>query len=186
MNKKFLLSLILLPMIFSACMETRYITEKYIKTKIENHNEGEYSTINTYSIYKGTTYNESAYIELTGYKYANNKALVIGADRYYKARENFNGDQTIIAEITYIELSLEQCKDILTNYKVLLDKLENEKPKRSEEIYHDFTVSKDLFISYRKSSGASILGFIDLWIQGEKYSIATFTLIDKLNKFINY
>ncbi len=186
MKRTILLSTVLLALMLSSCMQTRYITEKYIKTKIENHNEGEFSTIKTYTIFKGTSSGGGAYLELTGYKYANSKALVLGADKYYMARQKFKGDQTIIADITYIELSLTQCKDIITNYKILQEKIKAEKPKMSEEIYHDFTVSKDLFISYRKSSGSSTVSYIDFWIQGEKYRISTLTIIKKLNKFINY
>jgi hypothetical protein len=162
------------------------MTEKYIKTKIENHNEGEFSTIKTYTVFKGASYGSNAYLELTGYKYADSKALILGADKYYMARQKFKGDQTIIANITYIELSLAQCKEIITNYKILQDKIKTEKPRISEEIYHDFTVSKDLFISYRKSSGSSTVTYIDFWIQGEKYRISTPMIIKKLNKFINY
>jgi len=186
MKKTILLSSVLIAFLLTGCMQTRYITEKYIKTKIENHNEGEFSTIKTYTIFKGTSYDDGAYLELTGYKYANSKALVLGADKYYMARQKFKGDQTIIADIIYIELSLAQCKDIITNHKILQDKIKTEKPKMSEEIYHDFTVSKDLFISYRKSSGSSTVSNIDFWILGEKYSISTLTIINKLNKFINY
>jgi hypothetical protein len=167
-------------------MQTRYITEKYFKTKIENHNVGEFSTIKTYTIFKGLSNGRRGYLELTGYKYANSKALVLGADKYYMARQKFKGDQTMIADITYIELNMAQCKDIITNYIILLDKIKSEKPKMNEEIYHDFTVSKDLFISYRKSSGGSSVFDIDFWIQGEKYPISTQKIIKKLNKFMNY
>ena len=186
MKKTILLSSVLLAFLLTGCMQTRYITEKYIKTKIENHNEGEFSTIKTLTIFKGTSYGGGAYLELTGYKYANSKALVLGADKYYMARQRFTGNQTIIADITYIELSLAQCQDIITNYKILKDKIKTEKPRMSEEIYHDFTVSKDLFISYRKSSGSSTVTYIDFWIQGEKYRISTQAIIKKLNKFISY
>lgn len=79
-----------------------------------------------------------------------------------------------------------QCKEIVTNYKILQDKIKTEKPKMSEKIYHDFTVSKDLFISYGKSSASSTVTYIDFWIQGEKYRISTRTIIKKLNKFVNY
>jgi hypothetical protein len=186
MKKAILLSSLVMVIVLTGCMQTRYMTEKYIKTKIENHKENEFSSINTYTIFKGTSYSGGAYFEMTGYKYASSKALVLGADKYYMARQKFKGDQTILADITYIELSLDQCKDIITNYKVLQNKIKVEKPKMSEEIYHDYTVSKDLFISYRKSAGNSNIEYIDFWIQGEKYRILTQTIIKKLNKFINY
>ncbi len=177
---------ILLTFLLTSCMQTRSITENYIKTKIENHNKGEYSSINTYSIFKGASYSGGSYLEFTGYKYKNSKALVIGADKYYMARQKFKTDQTIISDITYIELSTAQCEDIITNYKILKDKIKNEKPIMSEEIYHDYTVSKDLFISYRKASGGMATSYIDLWIQGRKYRISTRTIIKKLSSFLNY
>ena len=186
MKKIILLHSVLLTFVLTGCMQSRYITEKYIKTKIENHNEGEFSNIKTYTIFKGNPYGGGAYIELTGYKYANSKALVLGAYKYNIARQQFKGDRTVITDITYIELSMAQCKDIVTNYKILQDKIKTEKPKMSEKIYHDYTVSKDLFISYGKSSGSSTKTYIDFWIQGEKYRLSTRTIIKKLNKFINY
>lgn len=175
-----------LTILFSSCMRTRYTTEKQIKNNIENHKENEFSTIRTITLFKGTAYGGGSYLELTGYKYDNKKALIIGADKYYMARKKFKEDNTVIAEITYIELTLSQCKSILENYKVLQDKIKKEKPKMNEEIYHDYTVSDDLFISYRKSSGSSSVKYIDFWIKGEKYRISTNTIMNKLEKFINY
>jgi hypothetical protein len=175
-----------LTILLSSCMQTRYITEKQIKNSIENHKENEFSTIRTYTVFKGSANGGGSYLELTGYKYDNKKALIIGADKYYMARKKFQGDNTVIADITYIELTLSQCKSILENYKVLQNKINKEKPKMNEEIYHDYTVSDDLFISYRKSSGSSSGTYIDFWIKGEKYRFSTSIVMNKLEKFINY
>ena len=184
--KTIFISSVVLVLLLTGCKQTRYYTEKYIKTKIENHKESEFSSIKTYSIFKGSSPSGSTYLELTGYKYGSNKALVLGADKYYMDRQKFKGDQTIIADITYIELSLDQCKDIITNYKVLQDKIKAEKPIMGEEIYHDFTVSNDLFISYRKSKNSTTVTYIDFWVQGVKYRVSTNKIIKKLNAFINY
>lgn len=184
MKKTFTITV--LTLFLTGCMNTRYITERYIKTNIEKHSEGDFSTIKTYSIFKGVSYGGGAYLELTGYKYNNKKELVIGADRYYMARKKFPGDQTTIAEITYIDLTLAQCKAILDNYQVLQSKVKAAKPKINEEIYHDYTVSDDLFISYKRTSGRSSRGYIDFWIKGEKYSLATNAIIAKLEKFMSY
>lgn len=186
MKRTILLSVILYVFLLTGCMNTRYITQRYIKTNIETHEVGKFSTIKTYTIFKGIPYGVGMYLELTGYKYANKKALVIGADKYYLARKKYNGDKTVIAEITYIELSLDQCKDIMTNYKILLEKMKVEKPKINEEIFQDYTVSKDLFISYRIAQGHTTASYIDLWIKGDKFRISTKLITDKLNKFINY
>lgn len=186
MKSLVLLSTILLVFLLTGCMQTRYITQQYIKTNIEKHEEGKFSTIKTYTIFKGTSMGGGTYLELTGYKYNNSKALVIGTDKYYLARQKFKGNQPVLADIMYMELSLAQCKDIITNYKILLDKIKTEKPKKSEEVYHDYTVSNDLFISYRKSSMSKNVNYLDFWIYGEKFRLQTITIIDKLNKFVKY
>ncbi len=186
MKKQLFFSVIILFFILSGCMQSRYITEKYIKTKIEKHIEGEFSSIKTYTIFKGVSYGGGAYLELTGYKYASKKALILGADKYYLARQKFKDDQTVIADITYIELSLAQCKSIVDNYQILLDKIKEEKPKMNEEIYHDYTVSDNLFISFRKTMGNSSKSYINFWINGEKYIISTNKIMNKLKKFLSY
>ena len=186
MKKSVLFTFLAAILLLSSCMQTRYITEKYIKTSIENHTSGQFSSIKTYSIFKGTTFDGGSYLEFTGYKYNNNKALVIGADKYYLSRQKFKGDQTIIAEIVYIELSMAQCKDIIDNYKILLDKMKTESPRLNEEIYHDYTVSKDLFISYNKANISTSFSYMDFWIYGEKYCISTTRIINQLEKFMKY
>jgi hypothetical protein len=186
MRKIHFLIPLFLSLFLSGCMHTRYITEKYIKTEVEPHQPGEFSSIRTYSVFQGMALDNSAYLELTGYKLGTTKALIIGADKYYQARQKFHGDQTVIANITYIQLTAEQCGDILYNYTILQDKIRSESPGISEEVYHDYTVTKDFFISYRKSAGSSSVSNIDLWIAGEKYTIATGKIMKKLAKFINY
>lgn len=186
MKNLVLFSFGLITLLFTGCTQTRYITEKYIKTNIEKHMEGDFSTIKTYAIFKGTSQSGGSYLELTGYKYANTKGLVLGADKYYMARQKYKGDQTVIAEITYINLNMAQCRDIITNYKILMERIKTEKPKLGEDIYHDFTVSKDLFISYKKSPGGSAVNYIDFWIAGERYRVSTKTIISNLKKFVDY
>ena len=179
-------AVILLATLLNGCTQTRYITERYIKTSIESHELGKYSNIKTFPIFKRVLNGGKAYLELTGYKYANNKALVIGADKYYSERPKFKGDESISAQITFIELNIEQCQAIVSNYKILQDKIKAERPKINEEVYHDYSVSKDLFISYKKSRGSSTVTYINFWIKGEKYRVPTKTIINKLNKFLDY
>lgn len=175
-------------LVLSSCRATRNITESYIKNNVEQHREGEFSSIKTLSLFKGITYKGDAYLELTGYKYAGKKALIIGADKYYNARKKFIGDETMIAKIMYIELSVEQCEAIIMHYKTLRENLRSDKPVFTEEVYHDYTVSKDLFISFRrtKTSASTGVGYMNLWIRGEKFSMAPNTLIYKLEKFLKY
>lgn len=179
-----LLTSVLLIVSLTGCQQTRLFTEKYIKYNIESHQEGEFSTIRTYTIFKGA--NSSSYLELTGYKYAGKKALIIGADKYYAARKSYKGDNTVIADITYIELSVSQCMDIISNYKILQKKIKDEKVKINEEVYHDFTVSTDLFISYKKTKGALSVDTVYFWINGERYPISTNIIINKIEEFIDW
>lgn len=186
MKKYCILSIVLLLHLLTGCLQTRYITERYIKNEIEQHENGNHSSIKTYSIFKGIDVVNGGYIELTGYKYDSHKGLIIGTDKYYEARDNFKGDPTIIAAINFIELDIDQCQSILDNYILLLDKIKSERPKRNEEVYHDYTVSTDLFISYHKSTSDLDTDSIDLWVRGEKYSIATSSIMAKLRKFLDY
>jgi hypothetical protein len=79
-----------------------------------------------------------------------------------------------------------ECRRYLYNYTIHQDKIRAENPSISEEVYYDNTVTKDLFTSYRKVVGSSSVSNIDLWIAGEKYTIATGKIMKKLAKFINY
>ena len=173
-------------LLLSGCMQTRYITERYIKNNVENHNEGNFSTIRTYSIFADVTTDKTGRLELTGYKYGSKKGLIIGADKNYLVREKNKSDYSIIKEVTFVELNLAQCQSILDNYQELENKIRAERPMVSEEVYHDFTVSPDLFISFRKALGHSTISNLDLWVKGEKYTISEMAIIKKLIKFINY
>lgn len=174
-----------------SCKSSRYITEQYIKTNIEDHQPENTSSIRTYSIFKGNTANTGRYLELTGYKFNSKKGLVIGADRSYITRKISSRAGTITeAEtyIDYIQLDLDQCRAILANYKTLQDRLKKEKPRSSEEVYHDYTVSKDCFISFRKSGNGDGSGteYVNFWVKGEKYRINTNLFVKKLKQFSEY
>lgn len=185
--KKIILQILIIQIfVLSSCMETRYLTERYIKTNVENHTKSEFSSIKTYSIYQNFNPETGSYLEFTGYKFQSKKGLVIGADKYYRARQKFIGDNTLIAEVTYVELDLKECQSILDNYKVIKDRIIKEKTISNEEIYHDYTVSKDLFISYKIGGMNTGTYTIYFWIKGEKYAIDTDTLIKKLLKFMQY
>lgn len=187
MKKLFFLFFVTLIIIFSSCMQTRYVTEKYIKKNIEIHNPGKFSSIKLYSIYKGfTDKSQNSYLELTGYKYEDKKELVIAADKYFKARSKYLGDNTTIVEIVFIELNIEQCKSIVENHKILLNKIKEVKPKRNEVVYQDYSVSDDLFISFRKKKGHGNPTILNLWIQGDKFSINSDLIIDNFEKFLEY
>jgi hypothetical protein len=168
-------------------MQSRYITEQYIKTNIEEHVPKSLSTIRTYSIYKSMqTTTTNRYIELTGYKYQGRKGLVIGADRYYRTAARATGLPVDVAAVTYVELTEAEARDMEENIAVIRTKLKADKAAMSEEVYHDFTVNGDVFISVRRSASSSGSTYVYLWVKGEKYTMPASTLPKKLKKFLDY
>ena len=175
--------------LFIGCKNTRYLTEVYIKNHIEQHVPGEQSTIKTYSIYQGRSIankKSSAYIEFTGCKYEGRRSLIVGADQYYILRNTMRGDMTLLKEPTYVVLDVDDCLTIVNNYNALQKQLASEHPIRHEEIYHDFTVTDNLFISFRRAPCYRGKRFIDVWVHEDKYTIKTRKFIKKLKRFINY
>lgn len=175
---------ILSTFLLSGCLKSRYLTEQYIKTQIEQHEENQFSSIKTYTIYKGVSNDGKSYLELTGYKYKNTKGLVIGADKYYNVGSKNN--PSYVANIKYIVLTNQQAQNIVDNFSILNDKIKREKPYKNEEIYHDFTVSDNLFISLKKSGKISPSQYINFWILDEKFSITSYSVLENLKKFMKY
>ncbi|MBI4929810.1 MAG: hypothetical protein HY841_03540 [Bacteroidetes bacterium] len=182
------------PFVFSSCRHTRYLTEQYIKTNIEEHAENEFSRLETYSIFQKHLHNQSgsfkgfAYLELTGYKHKGKTGMVIGAEKYH-----FNGKRLfklisapLETNYTYINLDINQCKSLLSNYKELRQKIVSEKAKPFEVIYHDFNTSKDFYISYKAVLGKPKTKYIDFWIKGERYRIKSRVFMKKFMKFMKY
>ena len=169
-----------------SCLEQHYLTEQYIKTNIENHKEGNTSAIRIYSLYQTTCFNGEAYIEFTAYKLNGAKGLVIGADKYYLERHRYKGDITVKTAVNYVQLTVSQCQSILDNYKGMQQRIKGEKPKTNEVAYEDFAVSGDVFISYSKSAVSYGNATINIWVKGEKFSVASASFTDMLTKFINY
>ena len=184
--------------IFISCRQTRYLTEQYIKTNIEEHTDNEFSRLETYSIFQKHLHNQSgsfkgtAYIELTGYKHKGKSGIIIGAEKYH-----FNGRRLFKlisappeTNTTYINLNLNECKALLSNYKELKQKIKTEKPKPFVVIYQDFNASKDFYISYRAGYNPIFkipqTMYIDFWIKGEKYHLKTRTFMKKFMKFMKF
>lgn len=196
-NKK-IIQLFFILLFFSSCRHTRYLTEQYIKANVEEHPENEFSRLETYSIFQKHLHNQSgsfkgfAYLELTGYKQKGKAGIVIGAEKY-----NFSGRRIfklltspLETNTTYINLDLNQCKALLSNYKELRVKIKAEKPKPYVVIYQDFNASKDFYISYRAAYDPVFktprTRYIDFWIKGEKYHIRTRTFMKKFLKFMKF
>lgn len=167
-------------------------TEHFIKNFVEKHNEGEYSTIKTCLIFSGPAISGGS-LELTGHKYRNEKNLVIAASQSYSsvpAQEQ--GTQTQVlreTEAAYIQLTFNQAKLLTENYKVLEEKIKNEQPKAGETIYHDFTASPDLFVSYNRSYRTlpnQSATYMHLWVKGKKCTVYSSQIVKQLEEFLSY
>jgi len=193
MTKHFLFFL-LICLLLNSCRQTRYLTEQYIKTTIEEHPENEFSRLETYSILQKRLHNQSgsfkgfAYLELTGYKQKGKTGMMIGAEKYH-----FKGNRLMRLvtappekEVTYINLDLNQCKALLSNYKELKEKILAEEIKPYMMVYHDFNASKDFYISHSVEVGKPTTKYIDFWIKGEKYTLKTKKFIKKFQQFMKY
>lgn len=180
------LVLILAFVVFTGCKQIRYITERYVKNNVETHKEGQQSSIRTYTIYRGSPLQSTRYLEFTGFKYQGNKGLIIGTSQRSMNRKKFKEDFTMIVEYDFTELSLMQAQSILDQYEVLLNKLKSEKVIKNESVYHDFTVSKDIFISFKKTRQKKGSDTMNIWIKGEKYSLPLKQIIKRLKQFVKY
>jgi hypothetical protein len=184
--KRINLYIIGLLVVISSCTSVRYDTERYIKNNIEIHKTGEYSSIKIISLYNQTSMKDGSRLEMTGYKYNNQKGLVISAYSYYKDRKKFKEDNTVLSNTAFILLDTVQCRTILTNYNQLEAKLKTENPGSEEEIFMDFTVSEDLFFSMQKAKGGGVSNDVYLWIKGEKYTIASDALLNNMEDFLKW
>ena len=165
-------------------------TESYIKNNIETHLVNEFSEIQTFTIFQGNSLSGGGgYIELVGYKYNNEEGLVISSDK--RGIQKKSG--VIVPEgITkfYNVLSLNDCKMIIEKYEILKQKGKDslEKRKKNNTLYFDYTISEDLFISIEHvNTGMSdYLTILHFWIQGQKYSLNSYQIINDLTSFINW
>lgn len=188
MKTNLLLPCVLIAALGTSCMQTRNITEEYIKNNIEDHNPRSTSSIRTYSIYKSqTTTSTTRYLELTGYKYNGQKGLVIGADLYGRSGAPLTGLPIEQVRITYVVLTEEQCRQMLEKEVVIKGELKSApRATTSEEAYSDYTVTEDVFISYRKTASRSNPTYIDIWVGGHKYSMQGASFKKKMKKFLSY
>jgi len=75
---------------------------------------------------------------------------------------------------------------IVKNNAILEEKIKSsKKTKANEEIYHDITVSDDCFISFKKYNSSSTY-LINIWLNGEKYTMKGSTMVKALEKFLKY
>ena len=114
--------------------------------------------------------------------------MVIGAEKYH-----FKGNRMLRLitappekDVTYINLDMNQCKTLLSNYKELKEKILAEKIKPYMVIYQDFNVSKDFYISHSVELGKPKTKYIYFWIKGEKYCIKTKLFMKKFMNFMKY
>lgn len=168
------------------CTGPRYVTEKYIKTRVEPHITNAYSSVKLLHLYTGKCIGTESYLELTGYKKDSTKYLIVAADRYFMARKKIKSSPVGVGEVTFIQLTPAQCQAFIDNYQVLQVQIKPDKPGNKETYYRDFTISDDLFISLRKGYGGEPESQVDLWIKGERYTTDARTLLRNIQKFLTY
>jgi len=176
------------------------LTEHYIKTKVQEHSVGEYSSLKTYPLYKQNHYSKG-HFELIGFSNDQTKSLVIGVGKYPKMHftapttyeQQLAGvinipsvDSDVLSDTAYVELSPVQCKAIMDGFKELKSRMKSQKMKSGVVYTEDFTVTKDFFISYKKSPVSSGGRTLDLWVKGEKYAVPTAIFMQKLTDFLAY
>lgn len=178
----------------SCVVPPRYITERYIKNRIEQHTVGEQSEIKMWWIFDNQVTGDNTYTEFVGYEYNGERGLVIGADWLSNPRDLFLGDNTISVMHNIIQLDMAECKAILDNYSILLQKSRANIATKNEFVYHDYTVNEELFISFRtrgsktgmSSTSSQLNTIIDFWIRGDKYLVNGKQLVKGLGEFIGY
>lgn len=172
---------------FSSCMVPRNITEQYIKNNIEKHEVGKPTNSLTYTIFKGFALDHTSYLEITGFKQGGEKKMVIGVDKYYNLRPKFSGEQSVLAEIYYLELNMSEFDLLYSELKHLKERAASQTAGKNETSYMDFTITPNFFISSSKFYTTSPGMFnVDLWINGDKYVIPINVLINQLEKFKNW
>lgn len=176
------------------------LTEHYIKTKVQEHPVGGYSSLKSYPLYKQNHYSKG-YFELTGVSNAQTKSLVIGVGKYQKTHfiapityeQKMAGvinipsvDSDVLSDTACVELSSVQCKAIMDGFNELKSRMKLQKSKSDVVYTEDFPVTKDFFISYKKSPISSGSRTLDLWVKGEKYAVPTAIFMQKLTNFLAY
>lgn len=152
---KRLLIIGLLALAVQACMPTARMssgtTESYIKNYIEQHAEGQFSNIKVLSLYQAVDLNR-AVIEFTGVKYKDAKILIVSARHSFttQTKTTTQVQKTVETDIVYVPLTYSQAKSIKDNYTTLQTKIKAEQPKAGETVYHDFTASEKLFVSFSR------------------------------------
>ena len=175
--------LLLFTFLLVICSSTRGITERYIKTKIEEHviSETKSSTIQLY--YQTSITTDTDYLEVAGFMDDKQKKLIIAGDKIYKYRSSFKGDPGTLRGVTIINLKENECRLIVRNIKDMLDRIDSRKPKNSKEvIYEDLTVNEELFLSFSKSrlKGTEF----SLWMKGEKFTVGGRKFYESVKDFI--
>jgi len=172
--------------IVASCASVRYDTERYIKNNIESHQTGDFTSVRMMTLYNQANNKDGTHLEMTAFKYKDKKGLLISAHQYYKDRKKAKEEGDAITNTAFIILDTTQCRAIINNYNLLETKIKKENAQVDEEIFIDYTVSSELYLSLGKSKGTSIPGDIALWVKCEKYMLSTEALLATLDDFMKY
>jgi hypothetical protein len=164
--------------------------ETYLKTSVEKHTGGEFSSIKLMAIYNGLCFNGRS-IELTGFKYNNKKGMVLAGSNNPSPQQGTQQakPEAVKTEGILVVIDEIEARMILDNYKKLLEKIKADKPGFKETVFQDFTVNDELFISYCRTYSAfqgTSGTYVDLWIKGNKFTMYSVEFIKRMEEFIAY
>lgn len=159
-------------------LQPRYLTEYYVKNYIENHDDHTFSEVKMVLLYKGSTISGNRYLEVSAFKYKNEKGLVFGGDI-------INPDKNRI-DAHYYSLKEEDVLKMKKGYEASIQNMDTPRVGIGEITYSDYSINKDFYVSIKDSDGKAIGEIVNIWMYQEKYSIQASVFNRILKKFIEY
>ncbi len=160
------------------------VMELYIKTQLEGHTEGTNSSIKILPIHNYQEPMKANYLEFAAYKQGSAKTMVIlsGGRTLDKTTRKYNFQSP-----KFISLSEEQCKKIVEKYEGLIAQVKGASPIPNETVYADYTVSSEMFISFKTTpKGLWIGSSVDIYIAGTRFNMPTLDFITAVSVYLKY
>ena len=158
------------------------VSERFIKTNIQQHIPNEFNAMNLKTIYKSVGF------EFVAFKAESRKGMLVRGNKYYNLPKKVESESIIRQEYDFVVLNVDELEDVLIKLNSLSAKIKAKDVKHPDvEEYVDYTVSDDFFISYRKDVETyKTPRFIQLWISGLKYNILASDFEENLEDAINF
>ena len=158
------------------------VSERFIKTNIQQHIPNEFNAMNLKTIYKSVGF------EFIAFKSESRKGMLVRGNKYYDLPKKVESESIIKQEYDFVVLNVDELEDVLTKLSSLSDKIKAKDVKHPDvEEYVDYTVSDEFFISYRKDIGIKRTpSSINLWISGLKYTIMASDFEENLEEAIEF